>query len=218
VTRLAILILFAVAFAFKSASEVVAQTGDARIVEAFYQSDSVYPITIKPGHATVVEFDRDEAVESVALGDAENWLVETTASASRIVVKPGPNSAPTNMVVLTTTRTYAFTLNPFGEQETFVLRFNYSEPVPPESSYRLRGAKTLHPRKISDNGRTTTIFWDPGANFPAIFVLDDEDEEIVPDYRPAGNGLIIDGIHDRFVFRSGKRKATATRHALRDED
>lgn len=192
-------------------SPVLAQASDARIVVAPYKSDAVYPITISLGHAAVVELERNEAIESIALGDPDNWRVETTASANRLIVNPGDNARPTNMVVLTTKRTYAFTLDAFTGSETFLMRFTYNEPLLKEVTYRMRGEPSLFPMEITDNGRITAIFWPPESEFPAIFVLDEEGDEIIPDYRPAGNGLIIEGVFERIVFRSGKRKATAKR-------
>ena len=211
-------ILLAVAVMTFSNEPAQGQNIDDRIVEAQYNPGAVYSVIVNSGHTAVVEFGRHEVVESVALGDADNWLVETTASANRLVIKPGPNATSTNMVVLTTTHTYAFVLSPYGPTETFVLRFNYGQGTVQSFDYRLRGMRSLFPERISDNGRTTTIFWNAESSLPAVFVLDENDEEITPDYRPIGNGLIVNGIHERYIFRSGRREATATRRIVRNED
>ena len=192
---------------------------DPRIVEEQYSPDAVYAISISAGHASVVQLEGGEVVESIVVGDPEGWLVEATASADRVVVKPTPNARRTNMVVLTTKRSYTFTLDAFGGVDVFVMRFDYGTAEPVEavqqSTYRMRGDRDLYPRLVSDNGRTTSIFWPGATPFPAIFVPDASGSEIPASYRAAGDGLIVEGVHDRLVFRRDRQEATATRRSAK---
>lgn len=191
--------------------------GDPRIVEEAYDPDLVYAVSISQGNATVIQLERGEAVESIVVGDAEGWLVEATASADRVVVKPAPGARRTNMILLTTKRSYAFTLDAIGGEDTFLLKFRYlpetRSGAEAGATYRFRGSRSLRPRLITDNGRTTSIYWKPDVPFPAVFTIDDEGDEIAAEHRAAGDGLILDGVHSQLVFRSGKQKATATRIA-----
>lgn len=196
---------------FFSGGEAAAQD-DPRIAAVPYNASEVYRITISPGLASVVEFEKGEAVESVVVGDAAKWLVETTASADRVVIKPSATADTTNMVVITTKRTYAFLLSTYGANDTYVMRFTYSVSEKPAStSYRFRGEKSLYPRLMSDNGKTTSIYWSNSSEFPGVFILDEEGDEFAADSRTAGDGLIVEGVHNRYVFRLGKSKATAQR-------
>lgn len=191
---------------------------DPRIVEHDYSPDAVYQLSISQGRASVILLEKDEIVESIVVGDARSWSVEATSSADRVVVKPAPGAAATNMMVLTTKRTYAFSLSAFGGMDTFLMRFRYpgdAAKAGRQVEYRLRGDRELFPRLITDNGQTTSIFWAQDTAFPAVFVVDEQGDEIAPTYRSAGDGLILDGVHDRIVFRSGKAKATATMRKAR---
>lgn len=198
----------------------VAAQADPRIVELTYDPDIVYALSISQGHASVVQLERGEAVESIVLGQAEGWLVEPTASADRVIVKPLAGARRTNLTILTTKRSYSFTLDANGGLDIFVMRFSYAtgasdvgtEPV---ATYRFRGDRDLFPRLMTDNGRTTSVFWSPEKPFPAVFVLDSSRDEVAANYRAAGDGLIIEGVHDEVVFRSGDDKARAHRRENR---
>lgn len=210
--RYKIILLFILSFFLLLLSPLKSQVNDPRIVVTDYKSDSVYHISISSGNASVVELERDEAIESVVVGDSTNWLVEATASANRIVIKPGASANATNMIVVTTKRTYTFTLNSFGQQDIYILRFSYpSSNNTDKNSYELKGSDSLFPRLISDNGQITSMYWSKKSNLPAIFIIDENGDEIIANYRSAGDGLIIDGVHERYIFRSGKRKAVAKR-------
>ena len=193
---------------------------DPRIVENAYSPDRVYPLAISAGHASVVQLEQGEAVESIVVGQADGWLVEPTASADRVVVKPLPGAQRTNMTILTTKRSYAFTLNANSGLDVFIMRFSYASDGVEDMSraaatYRFRGDRDLYPRLMSDNGRTTTVYWPTNTPFPAVFVRDADGEEIAADYRPAGDGLVIDGVHEEIVFRSGDIRVRAIRREQR---
>ena len=191
---------------------------DPRIVEERYAPDAVYALSISAGHASVIELDTAEVVESIVVGDADGWLVEATASANRVVVKPTPAASRTNMVVLTTKRSYTFTLDAYGGVDVFLMRFTYdqlSDAAATTSSYKLRGDRTLYPRLITDNGTTTSMFWTADNPFPAVFVIAPDGEEIGASYRAAGDGLVLDGVHERIVLRRGRLEATASRQMAR---
>ena len=210
-------ILVAAGLLFTSAPALAQD--DPRIVEERYASDAVYALSISPGHASVVELDSAEVVESIVVGDSDGWLVEATASANRVVVKPTPAASRTNMVVLTTKRSYTFTLDAYGGVDVFLMRFAYGVPksIDAESGakYRLRGDRSLYPRLITDNGATTSLFWPADTPFPAVFITTPDGEEVTAPYRAAGDGLVLDGVHERIVLRRGKLEATASRRAAR---
>lgn len=195
---------------FGSAS--FAQTQDPRISEVPYAPTSVYPVSISPGLASVIELQNGEAIESVVVGDALNWNVELTASADRIIVKPMPAANSTNMVVITTRRTYAFMLSTYGDGDIFLLRFLYPDAQEAsEINYRYSGAKNLFPRLMTDNGQFTSIYWARDAELPAVFVVDKTGKESAAAFRVAGEGIVVEGVHERIVFRLGEDRATAQR-------
>lgn len=211
--------LLAAALAAAQLSEL-SQPTDPRIQLITYNPGQVVTLPVSPGYAAVVELGPDERVDSVVVGDAASWQVTASKRGDHVVVKPLGGAVATNMVIVTGDRRYVFLLQPGNAdgQSPFVLRFIYpdAEPVAlqaapaPVATFRFRGDKALFPAAMRDDGRRTTISWGRDTPVPAIFAVEKGREAIV-------NGRMVDGdyvverVADRFVFRLGKAKATATR-------
>lgn len=191
---------------------------DQRIVDTPYRPDIVYPISVGPGFAAVVELKASEVVESVVVGDPIAWVVETTASGNRVVITPSQTAGPTNMVIITTERTYTFTLSAFGVRPIFVMRFQYPSTGELENGgYKLKGDDEIYPRLMTDNGSTTSIFWSARTAFPAVFIRDKTGEEVAAPSRAVGDGIVLDGVYEQIIFRRGKLRATAVRDTTRSK-
>jgi type IV secretion system protein VirB9 len=194
-------------------------SSDPRIQLLPYDPDRVVNLSVSQGFASVVELAEDERVENLIVGNSGAWQVTANRRGDRVIVKPLSGAAQTNMVVLTATRRYVFVLDPFGET-SFVLRFTYPQPtqaaaaVAPETTYKLRGDKTLFPLAMYDDGRRTVIRWSPQHPLPAIFALSGTQERLV-NGRMVGDDLVVEGASPRYKFRYGRGEATAIRQTAK---
>ena len=116
--------LLALALAAASA----AQAADPRLASRRYNPDEVVRIDGKAGVQAAVQFDEDEHIENVAIGDSNAWQVTPNKRANMLFVKPLNASARTNMTVITDRRTYYFDLVAAASaRPLYVLRFSYPE-------------------------------------------------------------------------------------------
>lgn len=195
---------------------------DPRVQSVPYVPDQVVTLAVEPGFAAVVELSPDERVDSVVVGDSAAWAVTANKRGDRVVVKPLGRAGATNMVVVTDQRRYVFLLEPGGGGPSpFVLRFLYTQntatdavdavDAAPPVTYRFRGAKTLFPAAMRDDGRRTTVTWGRDTALPAIFAVDASGREGLVNGRMEDGGYVIEGVAPRYVFRLGRARATATR-------
>lgn len=100
---------------------------DTRITKAVYQEDDVFPVYAIRGHATMITFQPGENVLSWASGYSTAW--EFAATKNRFLLKPKATQGSTNLVVLTTKRSYHFDLRLGWKRQlaTYELRFSYPE-------------------------------------------------------------------------------------------
>ena len=214
--RYAALGMLFVLLATATGSRAGAQAGDPRIQQVAYDPTVVYPLSVYNGFAAIVEFAPQESIDSVVIGNNEGWQITPTGSANRLVVKPLSGAAPTNLMVVTNLRRYVFFLAANGSaQDTFVLKFGYdgqtSDGEVARTSYRMSGSRALRPLTIADNGKDTRIVWDNAVTLPAVFGLDDDGHEMLLNGRMTPSGYLIEGVHDRLVFRLGKSSGSAKR-------
>lgn len=179
-------------------------------------------LSLATGYALTLEFAADERIENVAIGESGGWQVTPNKRADHLFIKPTEGAAETNLLVLTDARRYSFTLAPSGQAMSispYVVRFRYAgiDMAPPtivndqQTSYRVRGAKELIPRGMSDDGLATTINWPPAISIPAVYAVDSHGNEAIVNGAVREGAFVVDGIAPRFIFRSGKLKATAIR-------
>ena len=62
------------------------------------------------GYQLMLEFEPDERIENVSIGDALGWQVTPNRRANLLFLKPVDRTAATNMTVVTDKRRYAFDL------------------------------------------------------------------------------------------------------------
>lgn len=205
-------------------AEVIPQpsAGDPRIQTVDYDPDQVVRLSLAPGFALTLEFAADERIENVAIGDGGGWQITPNKRADHLFIKPTTGAADTNLLVLTDARRYSFTLVPSGQTigiSPYVVRFRYAgiDLAPPtvvseaQARYRVKGAKNLLPSAMSDDGQATTISWPPDLAIPAVYAVDSHGEETIVNGAIREGAFVVDAIAPRFIFRSGKLKAVATR-------
>lgn len=119
------------AAAAKTAPETAPRAEPGKVKYFRYEQDGTYRLRADRNAVIVVQFPRGENFKSedaiVALGDADSWSVQVKGR--NIVFKPLNDARPTNMVVETNLRTYAFSLalRRSGQSADTIVRFKYPQ-------------------------------------------------------------------------------------------
>lgn len=204
-------------------AEVIPQPsgGDTRVLSAPYSADQVVVLRVAVDTALAVEFAPTEHIENVAVGTTAGWQITPNKRGDHLFIKSSGEAAPTNLIVVTDAREYLFSLVP-GDNRAglapYIVRFTFpaadgSVAAAPASPgiYRLSGSREIRPKSISDDGKATSITWDEEAPIPAIYALDTSGQESLVNGAMRDGVYVIDAIAPRYVFRSGKLKASAVR-------
>jgi type IV secretion system protein VirB9 len=200
-------------------------SGDPRIQTIAYEADRVVQLQAAPGYLVTVEFGSDELIENIAVGDSAAWQITPNRRGDYLFVKAVQGGVSTNMTVVTTARTYFFELVPmFGPtpEMAYNLRFTYpggqSESVADEAPaleiagrYKLGGARSLRPSKISDDGRHTYIEWPRDRTLPAVYAIDPEGRESLVNGVMRDDLFVIDAVASKLIFRIDENVASADR-------
>lgn len=194
---------------------------DPRIQTVDYDPDEVVILRVALGYAVAVEFSSDERIENVALGNSAVWQAVANHRADRLFIKPMQGATNTNLTVITDSREYNFDLTaiPTPDAATPIsLRFVYpvylDQSAPqdtPRSDFRFTGATSLRPLSMYENGSATFVEWRSEGQVPAVFMINDQGAEVLINGAMRDGKYVIDLVADRFVFRLGNQKATATR-------
>lgn len=80
--------------------------GDARMVTFDYDDDRIYKVLVRPRNTTQLKLGADEKVTYVSAGDASNFIVTVPSSKAFVEVKPKWENVSTNLLVVTTRRSY----------------------------------------------------------------------------------------------------------------
>ena len=186
------------------------------------------------GHYTYqgfIEFESDETVSTISMGDPSLWLFEHLGN--RLFLKPvGEGSSQTNMTVITSKRIYHFELTAKEAKDisdkdlVFVAKFVYpdekdknilefpkaiasDEPDLRDLSiynfkYQYTGEPSVAPVKVFDNGEFTYFqFPTKNAEIPAIFSVDAAGFESLVNFRSAGDYIIVEKVAPQFTLRNG---------------
>ncbi|MEM7569606.1 MAG: TrbG/VirB9 family P-type conjugative transfer protein [Pseudomonadota bacterium] len=209
------------------------QAKDPRIKTVAYVNDSVVPLTAHLGYQLAIEFQADEVIENVAIGDSASWQVTPNRRGSVLIVKPVNQALPTNMTVLTSERRYSFALvakNSDGaspSQMTFVLRFvakddmaaikedarpndlelaeNAAFQTPSRNAeYSFTGSAEIVPAEIFDDGQSTYFRWSSATPSPAIFLLGKKGERSLVNHSYVADYLVVDRVSERFLLQLGQ--------------
>ncbi|RYY25553.1 MAG: type VI secretion protein [Sphingomonadales bacterium] len=218
----------ALAIALLSAEPVRAQVmpqpgaGDARIQTIEYQPNQVFLIQGAPGYQVTIELAADERIESVGVGDSGAWQVTASRAGAHLFVKLLQPGVATNMTVVTSARLYVFDLQPLGGPSSsmaYTVQFRYPVTATPEQQplpemagrYKLSGAKSLRPERISDDGQRTYIEWAADRELPAVYMVDARGREVLVNGMMRDDVFVIDSVASRLVFRIDRQRARATR-------
>lgn len=201
---------------------------DSRIRTVRYSQNEVYQFIGHYGYQSSIEFEGDEKIQTVSIGDSVAWLVNP--SGNRLFLKPIEQNALTNMTVITDKRSYLFELHAeetknirdknmvfsyrfiYPQSDSSALDFSQVEGIPdfekePEKynfRYSIRGSNVIEPLRIFDDGEFTFFeFRDKNAEVPAFFRVDSAGNEELVNFRKRGNYIVVERVASRFTLRRG---------------
>jgi type IV secretion system protein VirB9 len=221
-----LLIIFSSQEAF-AVKEPRATSADSRLRVMAYSPNEVFRYTGYYGYQGSIEFDIEEVIETISMGDTTSWQLIT--SANRIFLKPIEQDATTNMTIITNRRLYFFELyaehanGPADPGLVFSVKFLYpdtnmnmystgasfnapdlSKPEMYNFNYTISGADVTAPTKIFDDGKFTYFeFKDKNAIIPAIFEVDANGNESIINYQVAGQYIAVEMVASQFTLRHG---------------
>lgn len=224
------------AFCMMSAASALAQAtiprpsdGDPRIRFVTYGPNQVIALRGHLGYQMTIEFDPDERIENVSMGDSLGWQVTPNRKATLLFLKPVEKGAATNMTVITNLRSYAFELTSreaAGAADPsiiYMVRFQYPKPPaveappppppapppPPEVlnfAYSVKGARSIRPSRVFDNGVSTFFEFPPAMETPAILMIGPTGKEELANLQSRGKFMVVDAIGPAFVLRYGNQR------------
>ena len=204
--------------------------GDPRIRDVVYDENQIFEIRGRLGYELTIEFDPEERIENVSIGDSLAWQVTPNRKATLLFLKPMSKANPTSMTVATSKRIYSFQLTAYeirglnDPDAIFRLRFMY--PAPPEPpaappapppptprqedfnfAYAYKGEKQIYPVRVFDDGTSTFFEFSTGKETPAVFVIGPDGKEEMANTRIQGRYSVADIVAKTFVLRYGKARA-----------
>jgi type IV secretion system protein VirB9 len=227
----AILLAFGV---FASAAE--AETAprpvkaDERIRTVAFQKDNVVFLAGTMGVSTMIVFDDEETIATVAIGDSLSWQAVPDQSKHYLFIKPLERDAVTNMNVVTTKRIYNFVLRagrPGGPGAVYKLRFFYPDkeedarllakakemaampnlaalkehPELANFDYGFKGSVLNKPETVFDDGAKTYFRF--SGDVPGIFLVMSDKAETLINYRREGEVIVVDKVAAQWTLRNG---------------
>lgn len=203
---------------------------DKRVQYVSYNPDDVVKINAKAGIATHIVLNPDETYQTHAFGDSEAWTF--AAFNNSIFIKPKIQNGTTNLIVVTDRRTYNFFVD-YTNKDTFEVKFNYpaEEQAKAQSkarakhaenelselknrfinkrinlAYKMRGATDISPINAWDDGTFTYFKFGNNTELPAIYAVNDKDEETLFNRTVLGNTsniVMLHGISNKWRLRIG---------------
>ncbi|OLP55795.1 conjugal transfer protein [Rhizobium rhizosphaerae] len=204
---------------------------DERIRTVPFQRDNIVYLAGMLGVSTMIVFNEDERIATVAMGDTVGWQAVPDQSKRFLFIKPLEPNAVTNMNVVTTKRVYTFMLTGArpGNTRTAVikLRFSYPEdagnaallaaakeqaatpnikaalagPAGLNVDYGFKGAVDHRPTAVFDDGNKT--FFQISGELPAIFAVKSNGNETLVNFRREGEYIVVDEVSRQWTLRNG---------------
>ena len=130
VVRIILALLLIFTFSWSAAyDDDIPLTTDSRIKTYVYSPNEVYLLVLHFGFQSSIEFGKNEAIETITLGDSYAWKI--TPLGNRLFIKPMERDIRTNMTIITNRQTYQFDivakeLESGDEKDlVYVMRFQY---------------------------------------------------------------------------------------------
>jgi len=196
-----------------------------------YAPGAIYELYANPNFISAILLEPGETLNDVAAGDTARWMVtEAQAEAevdgrTIVLVKPQSTNLRTNIVLVTSRRTYTIeAVAQTGQAYSSEIAWCYPERAAPTAnvselnfSYRINTTRGRRPpwlpTRVFDDGRRTWIEMPPQAastDLPPLFVISGEGAEIV-NYRLQGDRYMVDRVFDVAELRLGTRSPVIVR-------
>jgi type IV secretion system protein VirB9 len=185
------------------------------------------------GQRTHIEFAPGEKVTYVSSGDDDAWDVGPAKNIqNHLFIKPIGKLPTTNLVVVTSKRTYNFDLILVKPRDYYAdVLFTYPDAdqakaeaamaknwlnaagagsvpkVGDNTNYWVQGAAALAPSRAWDDGRFTYLAFAPGAELPALYLEGDDGQEAIahPSVDPKSGVIAISLLAKKIVLRRGDK-------------
>ena len=220
----------------------LATLDDPRVREVPYAVNAVYHLAGRIGYQIDIEFEAGERYVGLAAGDVNGLSFE--AQDNHVFLKPKATSVITNLTILTDRRHYYFdyAVSPNRAAVTpasdtiYALRFRYSQEAnrptatrqevsaldraldrtvsPINRLYGYCGSRYLQPTAAFDDGVRTHLAFPARAEFPAVYVQNDDKSESLVNFTVTGDGLTIHRVARRFILRRGALKGCVVNEAF----
>lgn len=204
---------------------------DERIRTVPFQKDNIIYLAGMMGVSTMIVFNDDEKIATVAMGDSVAWQAVPDQSKQFLFIKPLQPDAETNMNVVTSKRVYTFMLRgakPGNTKQAVIkLRFAYPDDVADGKvlalakqnavmpnvrealanpgrlnyDYGYKGAVDNRPSSMFDDG--TKTFFQFSGEVPAFFAVKSDGSESLVNYRREGDYIVIDKVSRQWTLRAG---------------
>lgn len=155
-----------------------------------------------------------------------------------LFIEPQLPQSDTNMTVITNKRSYQFHLitnasdTPQSKNVIYALQFKYPDQEKMQFSnalsdiqktflgnnpnnavkwnydYSFYGSKRIAPIQTVDNGTFTVFKFSKHVVLPAIFAVDDHQNESVVNFRVEGDFVFVQGVYRQYTLRNGDDVAT----------
>lgn len=207
--------------AYADKPQVSATKSDPRVRTIPFVPDEIVALHGHYGFQMMLEFNPDERIENVAIGDSLAWQVTPNRRADTLFVKPIEADATTNLAVVTNKRRYAFILTASeamgADDPDLVFRVRFSYPLDEaaalaevetpiaiaNAAYSVSGSTKNVPARIFDDGTRTYFEWAAGAATPAVFAVAADGTETVVNFAMRGSIMVVERISPAFVLRNG---------------
>lgn len=206
-------------------------SADARLLQFDFAPDQVFDLVGHLGYQMMIEFNADERIENVSIGDSFAWQVTPNRAATVLFLKPQSRSS-TNMNVVTSRRVYSFSLHVASARAPrdidIVYRVSFRYAPPPDAAaipaaaaalpalnfeYSYPHTDEIAPVRVFDDGAATYFQFRSNIDAPAIFILDGRDEEVANAQARDGY-LVVDRVAGSFVLRYGRHRTVVRNDAF----
>lgn len=204
---------------------------DERIRTVPFQRDNIVYLAGMMGVSTMIVFNEDERIATVAMGDTIGWQAVPDQSKQFLFIKPLEPNAVTNMNVVTTKRVYTFMLTGArpGNTRTAVIKLRFSYPEDAGNAallaaarekaampnlraalasstglnydYGFKGPVDNRPTSVFDDGKKT--FFQFSGEVPAIFSVKSDRSETLVNFRREGDYIVVDEVSRQWTLRKG---------------
>lgn len=202
-------------------------TMDSRIKTFIYSENTIFRVVLNYNYQSYIEFNEDEIVKTIAIGDASAWKL--TTDNNRLFIKPLERDIKTNLIVNTDKHSYIFDLvavrvphDAVDPELSYIIRFYYPDLKKQESkhsskttlfqpdlidkskvnySYITTGAREILPIEIFDDSKLTYFKFANKDLIPQIFTVDKSGNEHIVKMLGFNDYIIIKGVHKKLSLR-----------------